>query len=237
MNDKPEKKNEIKEKFAGVAGDVKQVLMSSLSKSQNIVSLSKIKPTQITVGLSQVMAKQKRLRQLSVHPEKLAAFLIKRPIPLVLGPQGKHYAIDHHHLGCALVREKFKVAAMVYVADYSSLSQNDFWKKMQEMQYVHPRDENGRKKSFKAIPDKLSELKDDPYRSLAGLARRSGAFEKAQVPFAEFEWADYFRKSIPPKTVKRDFGKALKRAKNIANHEAAKGLPGYKIANGSLNKL
>lgn len=237
MNDKPEKKNGIKERFAGVAGDVTQALMSSLSESQNIVALSKIKPTQITVGLSQVEAKQKRLRKLSLQPEKLAAFLIKRPIPLVLGPQGKPYAIDHHHLGYALVREKFKVAPMVCVADYSSLSQSDFWKKMQEMQYVHPRDEKGRQKSFKAIPDSLSELKDDPYRSLASFARRAGAFEKAQIPFAEFKWANYFRKYIPQKTLKRDFGQALKRAKNLANHETAKSLPGYKIANGSLNQL
>lgn len=237
MNDKTEKKNvSTKEKFTRIAGGHKKILRASLNESQGVIPLSKIKPTQITVGLRQVETKQKRLRKLARQPEKLATFLLERPIPLVKGPEGKPYAIDHHHLGHALVRENFKTAPMVWIADYSSLSKSSFWKKMKEMQYVHPHDEKGHQKSFKAIPESLSELRDDPYRSLAGFARRLGAFEKVQIPFAEFKWADYFRKHISPKTVTRDFGKALETAANIADKPAAKDLPGYRLGNNSLKK-
>lgn len=216
------------------ASGAKKILKISLEDSQGVISLSKIKPTQITVGLRQVETKQKRLRKLARQPERLVTFLLERPIPLVKGPEGKPYAIDHHHLGYALVREKFKTAPMVWVADYSSLSESAFWKKMQEMQYVHPRDEQGRQKSFKEIPGRLSELRDDPYRSLAGFARRSGAFEKVQIPFTEFKWADYFRKHISRKCVKQNFGKALESAENLASKPAARNLPGYKTTHSLL---
>ncbi len=217
MNGMTGKKDKsIKEGFGKAAG-------------HDVIPLSQIMPTQITVGMRQVKSKQKFLRKLAQNPERLAKFLFEHPIPIVKGPEGKSYAIDHHHLGCALVREKFKTAIIVVVADYSALSKNDFWRTMEEMQYVHLYDEKGRKRSFKSIPEKLSDLKDDPYRSLAGFARRKGAFEKVHTPFSEFRWADYFRKNIPQKNVARDFEKALENAANLARKPEAYDLPGCKL--------
>jgi len=41
-------------------------------------------------------------------------------------------------------------------------------------------------KHFRAIPKTVVELKDDPFRSLAGELRRVGGFAKDTTPFSEF---------------------------------------------------
>ena len=95
------------------------------------------------------------------------------------------------------------------------------------MNYVYPYDENGKKREIGEIPDSLTKMKDDPYRALAGFARNEGAFKKDWTPFAEFKWADYFRKLIPKELVEKDFDKALKKAVDLARDPAASHLPGY----------
>ncbi len=221
--------------MSGVVGMKNKSAKDGFDKTagRDVIPLADIKPTQIAVGMLQVKAKQKALRKLAEKPEKLIQFLLEHPIPVVKGPEGKVYAIDHHHLACALMREKFKTVPTVQVADYSALSKADFWKKMEEMQYVHLHDEKGRLQSYKALPDSLADLKDDPYRSLAGLARQKGAFDKVHAPFSEFRWADYFRMNIPRKSVTRDFDKALANAAMLARDPAAYELPGYKASSAS----
>ena len=51
-----------------------------------------------------------------------------------------------------------------------------------------------------AIPSTVSELLDDPFRSLAGELRRAGGYAKAPAPYSEFRWADFLRRRIerPP---------------------------------------
>ena len=76
---------------------------------------------------------------------------------------------------------------------------------MQRMKYVYPVDENGVKKTIADIPKNLTDLKDDPYRSLAGFARNAGAFLKVWTPFAELKWANYFRTRITKTDATRNF--------------------------------
>src|SRR2546429_7619762 len=59
-------------------------------------------PTQITVGMIEVRDKQQQLAALkSAEQEEL---LRAHPMPAVLGPRGKLYITDHHHLGRAAVQ-------------------------------------------------------------------------------------------------------------------------------------
>jgi len=60
------------------------------------VALADLKPTQITVGMHEVEQKRERWRKLS--KEKGAAFLGRHMIPTVIGPKGRHYLTDNHHL-------------------------------------------------------------------------------------------------------------------------------------------
>ena len=196
-------------------------------KQHPVMKLSALKPTQIAVGMKQVALKQKVFRDLEKSPKKLKEFINDRPIRVVLGPGGQAYLIDRHHHALAMQREGFDEAPVQVTADYSKLSTADFWKKMEEMKYVHPKDANGVTRPVSEIPATLDGLQDDPYRSLAGFARNEGAFDKDMTPFVEFSWADFFRTRIPKELVTSDFDKALKQAVKLARSDDAAHLPGY----------
>jgi hypothetical protein len=48
------------------------------------------------------------------------------------------------------------------------------------------------------------------------------------VPFAEFRWAQYFRKRLKTYPTRADFEKAVLEAVRIVHAPAAKRLPGYR---------
>ncbi len=66
-----------------------------------------------------------------------------------------------------------------------------------------------------------------PYRSLAGLARKAGAFAKDVTPFSEFLWADYFRSRIKKQQLQQSMDDAVASALALARHPEASYLPGF----------
>jgi hypothetical protein len=60
----------------------------------------------------------------------------------------------------------------------------------------------------------VTELIDDPFRSLAGELRRSGGFAKDTTPFSEFLWADFLRRRDKHETVEADFKHASRKPWN-----------------------
>ena len=193
----------------------------------NIINISQLRPTQITVGMLQVRHKRLRLRALEKRPAELLDFILEHPIRVVLGPKDKAYVIDHHHLALALMKERFETAPMDVEDDFSSLTVAAFWKKMQIYHFVHPYDADGHQKTLASIPKSLELLTNDPYRSLAGFVREAGDFIKVQVPYAEFLWADYYRSRIKKKLLGKHFDKALKHAITLAHDHSANKLPGF----------
>jgi len=194
---------------------------------RNNILLSRLKPTQMTVGMLLVKHKRARLKALQKKPAELVDFILEHPIRVVLGPAEKIYVIDHHHLALALIKEDFETAPMQIEDDFSSLATSAFWHKMQAKSFVHPVDASGEKNELAAIPKSLRQLQDDPYRSLAGFVREEGGFAKVQTPFAEFLWADYYRERIKEKLLYRHFNKAFEHALELAAHPEAKKLPGF----------
>jgi hypothetical protein len=187
------------------------------------VPISELHPTQMTVGMREVEAKRKEWRRKG-HKEE---FLGKHMIPVVLGPKGRHYVIDHHHLARALHEERVPNVSVAVVHDFSKLGRETFWFNLDNRGLMHPFDDEGRRRGYKDIPDKISKLVDDPYRSLAGELRRAGGFAKDTTPFSEFLWADFFRDRIKRKTVENDFGHAMEQALQLAKGEEADYLPGW----------
>lgn len=116
------------------------------------VELSKLRPTQLTVGMLQVKSKRKRLRELERRPGELVGFVLENPIRVVLGPADKTYVIDHHHLALALVREDFHTAPMQIEADFSKLPPRRFWTRMQRNKFVHPVDARGKRSQSRICP-------------------------------------------------------------------------------------
>ncbi|MGH8202715.1 MAG: ParB-like protein [Steroidobacteraceae bacterium] len=89
------------------------------------------------------------------------------PMPAVVGPQGKLYLTDHHHLGRAALDARVSTGLFLVEADLSECTLEAFWKEMNENLWVHPLDENGVRHCYSMIPDKLGKLIDDLHRSLA----------------------------------------------------------------------
>src|SRR6185503_6607024 len=100
--------------------------------------------------------------------------------------------------------------------------------------WVHPYDAKGRRRGFADIPRSITDLGDDPFRSLAGSLRRAGGFAKDVTPFSEFLWADFLRHRMKRRAVERDFDTALANALKLAKGREANYLPGWcgPIANG-----
>ena len=98
---------------------------------------------------------------------------------------------------------------------------------MDHHQWVHPYDSHGTRCDYDALPSQLSQLQDDPYRSLAGEVRRAGGYAKDVVPFSEFLWADFFRDRISQKAIQEDFEKNVDKAVKLAHSAQAGYLPGW----------
>ena len=188
------------------------------------VNLKDIKPTQVSIGYIEVTKKRAEWQKLSKKQRN--ALLHEHWFPSILGPKGDYYIIDHHHLGMALHLEDQIEVNLTVLKDLSWLDKSTFWRVMEFHQWVHPFNERGQRVAFSEIPSSVAKLKDDPYRSLAGLARDEGAFAKDLTPFSEFLWADFFRTKIPKKTIS-NASKALELAIRHAKTKEASYLPGW----------
>jgi hypothetical protein len=98
---------------------------------------------------------------------------------------------------------------------------------MNDNQWVHPLDANGIRHLYNTIPDSLGKLVDDVYRSLAGYVRDKGGYDKTPTAFAEFVWADFFRRNIAVETLHADFSMAVHAGISLAQSKIAKNIPGF----------
>ncbi len=195
-----------------------------MSKIQE-ANLKDLHPTQLTIGKIVVADKKKSLAALSAADQR--GFMQGHPMPAVVGPQGKLYITDHHHLGRAALEAGVTCGFFQVDEDLSKCKLDEFWEKMNDNQWVHPLDENGVRHCYSTLPDSLGKLVDDVYRSLAGYVRDAHGYDKTPTAFAEFIWADFFRRNIAIETVQADFKTAVKEGISLAQGRWAKHIPGY----------
>jgi hypothetical protein len=189
------------------------------------VAIAALRPTQITVGMREVLAKRKHWKEIGA--KNGGRFLGKHMIPVVLGPKRRYYVVDHHHLARALHDEKVRDVAVTVIFNLSKLEPDAFWIVMDNRNWMHPFDAAGERRHYKDLPRSVTGLVDDPFRSLAGELRRAGGFAKDTTPYSEFLWADFLRRRIKPKLVEHDFDRALERALQLAKSMDADYLPGW----------
>ncbi|HLX17700.1 MAG TPA: ParB-like protein [Bradyrhizobium sp.] len=185
-----------------------------------------LRPTQMTVGMREVKEKRKRWRE-HKSKKKQAEILGTHMIPVVHGPDERFYVIDHHHLARALHDEGVKDVLVSVVADLTMVDRDAFWVVLDDRKWVYPYDAKGERRRYREIPKTVVDLKDDPFRSLAGELRRVGGFAKDTTPFSEFLWADFLRRRLSRKSVENDFEKALEKALALAKDKGAIYLPGW----------
>lgn len=189
------------------------------------VQVSKLRPTQITVGFREVELKRQAIKARS--QKKIGVFLGGHMIPTVIGPKQRYYVVDHHHLARALHEEGIRDVLVSVIADLSALPKDAFFFVLDNRGWMHPFDASGARRGYEAIPKGIEDLVDDPYRSLAGELRRRGGFAKDATPFSEFLWADFLRRRIEVGAVSKDFDKAMQKALVLAKGQDAGYLPGW----------
>ncbi len=189
------------------------------------MNVEAIRPTQFTLGLREVAHKEAKLSAKS--PSDLRGYIKEHPIEGVLGLGGEFYATDGHHFGRAALNLGIKKVCVKILKDYSHLELPEFWQKLEQKGFTylfaHGR---GPLPPF-LLPRNLQQMTDDPYRSLASYLRRAGGFHKSKIHFAEFFWADFFRKYVNIGETDADFTQAVDIAYVFAKSELATGLPGY----------
>jgi hypothetical protein len=189
------------------------------------VAIAELRPTQITVGYREVRQKRMAWRERAVagpHGEKAAEYLGQHMIPVIVGPKGRRYILDHHHLCLALHEEGVRDILVNVLADLSGLTKSSFWVYMDNRGWCHPYGVEGKREHFDEIPVNVAKMADDPYRSLAGELRRMGGFAKDTTPFSEFIW-----RRVKVKLIAEDFEAALKKAMTLAAGKDAAYLPGW----------
>lgn len=187
--------------------------------------LEDLRPTQMTVGFREVEAKRKHWAALGKKARRAA--IATHWFPAVLGPGNIYFITDHHHLGLAMLEEGTSQVQVLQLKDLSWLDETLFWRMMEQNQWVHPYGPDGKRCAYNRLPLSLTQLRDDPYRSLAGELRTTGGYAKDVTPFSEFLWADYLRTKVPAPVVKKNFPKALEIVNEHAHAQDARYLPGW----------
>ena len=190
------------------------------------ISIADLAPTQVTVGMREVDVKRRLWHD--KHAHEAADYFNTHRFPVILGPHARHYLIDRHHLALALRDEGIWKLPVSVVANMSMLGFDEFWNTLEDHNWTHPFDDEGRRRSYDNMPTSVDDLTDDPYRSLAGSLKRAGGYAKDKAPFSEFRWADFLRCRIPRELVERRFGRALALAMNLAQSTEAAVLPGWR---------
>lgn len=199
--------------------------MFTIKSSLLVQRLDELKPTQITIGLKEV--EQKRQEFAALKPKQREAQMCQQLFPVVKGPKGKYFILDHHHAALAMLKAGAEKMQAGLVEDLSHLSRAAFWTYLDHLSWMHVYDDKGRRRRFVDIPGKLEDLVDDPYRSFAAAVRAAGGFSKPTEPFQEFLWANFFRERVAPKSMNRDWDKAVKDALKLARSKDAKHIPGW----------
>lgn len=195
--------------------------------AQCFVEVRSLHPTQFAVGYREIDRRSEKV--IDKNGDKLLKYMMKHVGKIVVGPDGTPYIIDRHHLACIMARTgKSKTIFAVVEANFSKLPVDSFWNELVKRKWAYLYDENGRGPlDPKLLPKTIKDLKDDPFRSLAWEVRERGGFKKTDNPFAEFQWANFFRKRLPGNNANENMNQLIDEAMKLCHTSSACKLPGY----------
>jgi hypothetical protein len=198
------------------------------------VNAHDIHPTQFVVGLKEIEAREPKYRDMK--PKKLEREIEENAAPAIRGPNGLLYIVDHHHLAYILIAIGRPMMYVHLIGDWTGRSEAEFENYMagtlndiaKNHSYLY--DQNNVLRPFSSLPGQIDQLADDPYRSLAYFIKKKDCIGDPKQNYAEFAWAQFFRKSINKEEIDNDFNKAVDDACVAAKSPAAKQahLPGVK---------
>ena len=192
------------------------------------VRVADLQPTQMCVGLAEVWSRQQDFSGESLQERR--AYLANRPVPLVMGPAGSFWMVDRHHRLRGLVEVDANATALGYVVlNLAEASRQDVLDQLHRRGWLYLYDGRGvGPQPSTALPHRLLDLQDDPYRSLVWkLKREKRIAAQPLIPFHEFRWGAWLRRRpLPPFSSER-LEPALPRARALVLSPAASHLAGW----------
>lgn len=224
-----------------------------LEKQKCTIKLTQLRPTQFNYGKEYVNF---MIKKFDNGINETQNFLCNKPISIVIGPESVHgyFLVDGHHRMKMIeyysekYSNNFLILAIVernFTINNTDQKDEEFWTAMQKNNEVYLKD-NGVEKKPEELPHQISQLTNDPYRSFVGFLsddKQNLCFNKKLTSYgnyAEFFWADYFRKfrneipysdEIEYKDFKNKilsyYDKNLRKKVNLCKLKEAENLPGY----------
>ena len=194
-----------------------------------MIDAERLHPTQPSLSFREVDWRTGILNGMS--QEQVAANVRTNPPQVIIGPGGVAYLTDAHHTMRAILDSKHadKRVCGVIVQNWSVLSEDAFWARMQATHNVYLRDGQDQRITPAQLPASLRDSQSDPYRGLTWMVGSRGGFTaRSDVFFQEFYWGEYFRKHIRWNDADdAEFEDAVQRALKLAHEPDASKLPGY----------
>jgi hypothetical protein len=218
--------------FAGyfpsvIFGDWVPYSSSLDSGTQCIVDINALHPTQFAVGYWEIDRRAEKVAH--KDGKKLVKYMEEHVGKIVIGPGGEPYIIDRHHMGCIMQRTgKSATIYAVVEADFKTMAIDSFWKEMIARKWAYLYDNKGNGPlDPRRLPKTVKDLEDDPFRSLAWAVRERDGYRQTEEPFAEFQWANFFRLKFPAEGANANMEKLIREALKLCHTFSARGLPGY----------
>ncbi len=199
--------------------------------NQNIfkVKIKDLKPTQICVGFAEVWNRIKEFSEETT--EERLSYLQQKPVPIVKNLNDDLWMLDRHHRLSALINIDEESEAYCYIVATINtsyyLESLDFLKKKGWL-YLYNSKGIGPQPP-ESLPQKLSDMEDDPYRSLVWKLKEQGYIQRKRfIPYHEFRWSAWLRtRSLPPFN-SVNLNPALTTARRLVSSQAARHIEGWK---------
>ncbi|MFM7311919.1 MAG: ParB-like protein [Cyanobium sp.] len=191
--------------------------------------IAHLHPTQMCVGLAEVRSRQVDFSQES--REKRLRYLRTKPIPLVCLDDREFWMVDRHHRLRGLIEIDPQAEAFGYVAlALRGLDRRGVLDHLQSRGWLYLYDGRGLGPlSPMALPEDLTGLQDDPYRSLVWKLKKESLIDPAPlIPFHEFRWGAWLRRRPLPPFSSSELEPALPAARTLVRSNAASHLAGWR---------
>jgi hypothetical protein len=212
---------------SNILGDWVAYSSSLPAGAQCVVDIRDLHPTQFAVGYWEIDQRAKKV--INKSGKKLTKYLEEHVGKIVVGPSGDPYIIDRHHLACIMLRTGKSLTILATVeANFKTATVDSFWKEMIARKWVYLYDNHGKGPlDPRQLPNKIKDLEDDPFRSLAWEVRERDGYHESEEPFAEFSWANFFRTKLANDNANAKMEQLIHDALKLCHSPIAAGLPGY----------